>query len=157
MLLSPPVIVDSTCWANAIMEVLREHSHIQAFILILQIHIFECWFRPDQIFGVVAGDGNGFDFTFLLTFSFLFWCEGKLLQILCIAEGYFCLLLPALESKNLASYTLPRKSKKSHATAAYFGAIVFCLLQGLCKLHILLYSAANFLLWLPTHCNKLKD
>ena len=31
------------------------------------------------------------------------------------------------------------------------------LLQGICKLHILIYSAVNFLLWLPTHCNKLKN
>ena len=52
-----------------------------------------------------------------------------------IAEGYSCLPLPALESRNLASYTLPWKSKTSRANAAILWHVyfVFCRDLAHCK------------------------
>jgi len=85
-------------------------------------------FHPDQIFSAVARDGNDFDFTFLLTFSSLFWCAGQFLQNFYIAEVYTCLPFPALESRKLASKTLPWKSKKSRENAKILWQLyfVFC-------------------------------
>ena len=106
---------------------------MQAFHWFHKTHILKCSFRPDQLFGAVAEDGNGFDFTFLLTISSLFWCAGQFLQILCIAEGYSCLPLPALESRNLASYALPRKSKTSRANAAILWHLYFVFCRDLAR------------------------
>ena len=72
-----------------------------------------CYFRPDQIFGAIAGDRNGFDFTFLLTFSSLFWCARQSLQELNVAEQTLDLHLPALKNRDPAFKEklrlLPRK------------------------------------------------
>jgi len=76
-------------------------------------------FRPDQNFGVVAGEGNGFVFTFLLTLSSLFWCAGQYLQVLNIAEHKLALHLPALESRAPDFEEKPRNRDICSETAAF--------------------------------------
>ena len=75
-------------------------------------------FRPDQKNGAVAGEGNGFIFTFLLTLSSLFWCAGQYLQVLHIAEHKLALHLPAQESRDPDSKELPRNRGMCREPAA---------------------------------------
>ena len=102
-------------------------AHIH-FNLFHKIQIFEYWFRSDQIFGVIAGDGNGLDFTFLLTFSSLFWCAGQKFQNFNIVEAIKSLHLPDLESRELDSIHFPRKCQNSRRNAVHLGFLVhnFC-------------------------------
>ena len=68
--------------------------------------------------GAVAGEGNGFVFTFLLTLSSLFWCAGQALQVLNIAVHKLALHLPALESRAPNFEELPRKRDFCRENAA---------------------------------------
>ena len=82
-----------------------------------KIHVFKCWFSHRIKNCVIAGDGKGFDFTFLLTFSSLFLCAGQLLQELNIAKHTLASHLPALESRDPASTEKSCKCDFCHNSA----------------------------------------
>jgi len=73
---------------------------------------------PIKFLAPLSGNGNGFVFTFLLTFSSLFWCAGHSLQDLNITEHKLALHLPALESRDPASKEKSRKRDICRANAA---------------------------------------